>query len=323
MRVAATSEKARQVMVLLTQIQKQFVQQLITMSTQAGKPNAFEKVEWLRDKGEHGGGLRYQLAVTGLFSRASVNVSQVHFEYSDDKKFTVATALSTIIHPAHPCLPSLHLHISWTLLKNGQSYWRIMADLNPAIVDLSDKQTFDNALRVAAAEYYAQGCALGEQYFNIPALAVHRGVSHFYLEGFNPDCAEFLAFPSNFAETMINAYTEIISDKSKRVKAKTKEQVNTQLAYHTLYFYQVLTLDRGTTAGLLAHDQNDLGTLGSLPAYISRDLLSRWIAKTVAPKDKLITDLLAIFPNTNRCAVTEKEKRQIAKIIRDFYKIHR
>ena len=43
-----------------------------------------------------------------------------------------------------------------------------------------------------------------------------------------------------------------------------------QLAYHTLYFFQVLTLDRGTTSGLLVHDQNDLGIMGSLPAWVDR-----------------------------------------------------
>ena len=41
-----------------------------------------------------------------------------------------------------------------------------------------------------------------------------------------------------------------------------------QLAYHTRYFYQVLLLDRGTTAGLLVHDDNDVGTLGSLPGQV-------------------------------------------------------
>ena len=38
---------------------------------------------------------------------------------------------------------------------------------------------------------------------------------------------------------------------------------------HSLFF-QVLTLDRGTTHGLLAHGDNDVGTLGSLPNFVSK-----------------------------------------------------
>ena len=40
------------------------------------------------------------------------------------------------------------------------------------------------------------------------------------------------------------------------------------------YLFQVLTLDRGTTSGLLIHNQNDVGIMGSLSLYINKVLLS-------------------------------------------------
>ena len=38
------------------------------------------QVEWLRDEGQHGGGVRYQKIDTELFNRVTVNVSGVHYE---------------------------------------------------------------------------------------------------------------------------------------------------------------------------------------------------------------------------------------------------
>jgi coproporphyrinogen III oxidase len=94
---------------------------------------------------------------------------------------------------------------------------------------------------------------------------------------------------------------------------------NLQLDYHTLYFYQVLTLDKGTTAGLLVHDQNDVGTLGSLPRFINRNLLTQWINKTPAPRHKLVRDLIALLPDNNRCEVTTEIKERIAQAMRSHY----
>jgi len=33
------------------------------------------------------------------------------------------------------------------------------------------------------------------------------------------------------------------------------------------------TADRGTTSGLLVHDENDVGILGSLPSHVDKKLL--------------------------------------------------
>ena len=50
------------------------------------------------------------------------------------------------------------------------------------------------------------------------------------------------------------------------------------------YLFQVLTLDRGTTHGLLAHSENDVGTLGSLPTVVDRQLLQSWMEKVSPPQ---------------------------------------
>lgn len=315
MRVLATSKKAQFALTELNQVQQYFVQKLQKLST----GTEFKSVEWLRDNGTHGGGQRFEATTNMVFNRASVNVSQVQYEDKPDKAFLSATALSTIIHPQHPLAPSIHIHVSWTELKNGQQYWRLMADLNPAIADASDNLLFNNMLQQASGEYFESGIAQGEAYFFIPALNKHRGVSHFYLEGFTGNEHTSEHFGIDFATQAIDCYIAILNDKFSRLPPPSDQELQQQLDYHTLYFYQVLTLDKGTTAGLLIHSQNDVGTLGSLPAYINRDLLASWVAHSPSEKQPLVQSLVDLLPPQKSVHVDANIKANIAQAIRQHY----
>lgn len=320
MKIAPTSKKAQQTMEMLSKLQSDFMTKLQSISEQFGCPAQFKTVEWLRDGGLHGGGLRFEAVKGGLFNRASINISQVQYDDLPDKSFSSATALSTIIHPHHPLAPSIHLHISWTELKNGQGSWRIMADLNPAIPDQKEKEKFELCLKEVTGKYHQQGERLGDAYFYIPVLQCFRGVSHFYLEGFNPDNKTINNFAKHFGESVIQCYSEILARKTLNAEPPTVAQKMAQLNYHTLYFYQVLTLDKGTTAGLLIHNQNDTGTLGSLPARINRVLLKSWVDITPAPQNKLIKRFLRVLPDQDICLISTSLKAQIAEQIRAHYK---
>lgn len=103
-----------------------------------------------RDAGRHGGGTRHEIGVTSVFDRGSVNVSQVHYDDQPDRRLSSATALSTIIHPRNPHAPSVHLHFSWTQMRDGFGDWRLMADLIPAIPVDADRIAFELSLRRAA-----------------------------------------------------------------------------------------------------------------------------------------------------------------------------
>jgi coproporphyrinogen III oxidase len=315
MRVFASSEKAAFALIQLSQIQHYFVEKLAHVAT----GTCFKSVEWFRDNGQHGGGERFEAIDNSIFNRASVNLSQVQYEDDPKKSFLSATALSTIIHPQHPLAPSVHLHVSWTELKNGQHYWRLMADLNPAIEDPDDTQLFKHTLQKATGEYFTSGIEQGDHYFYIPALNKHRGACHFYLEGFTGNKKTSPLFAINFAKQVIGCYISILDEKLNRLPPPSDIELLQQLNYHTLYFYQVLTLDRGTTAGLLIHDQNDIGTLGSLPAYINRDLLASWVVQTPDPKNKLVQSLVDHFPKQVSVQINNKTKADIALIIRAFY----
>ncbi|MEZ4459135.1 MAG: coproporphyrinogen III oxidase [bacterium] len=286
---------------IVTRLQDRFAAGL-TAATAGTDPSGFERVEWHRDGGEHGGGWRYSRRLTPAFNRASINISAIQYDDMPDKRLSSATAISTIIHPSNALAPSVHMHISWTEMRDGTGYWRIMGDLNPATALETDTVRFRNALKEALGDRYDEAVEQGEKYFFIPCAGRHRGVVHFYLEGFNTgDFDADASFAQQFGEVCIDTYCGIFEGALKR--QPTPEDVAAQLRYHTLYLLQVLTLDRGTTSGLLVHDQNDAGILGSLPSYADVDLLLDWTHN----QDRRRTSYCAGLPM--RCLLPGKRSR--------------
>lgn len=308
----SSSAKAQQTLSKLTDLQLHFANQLSRLDEH--KP--FIKKTWLRDNGLHGGGNRLQAENSSFFNRAQINVSQVHFDSNTAKVFTCATALSTIIHPAHPQLPSIHIHISLTEFLDGQATWRVMADLNPSIASAEEQSSFITLLKEISGEYFQQGIKQGDQYFYIPALDRYRGVAHFYLESLQDNQGDFAV---QFALRVIDHYIKLLTNKYSHLSPASEIEQIKQLDYHTLYLFQVLTLDKGTTAGILAHSQNDIGTLGSLPAYINVDLLREWLRLTKDQQQALLQSIIDLFPNQGKVKIDDITKQAIAETLRAFY----
>jgi coproporphyrinogen III oxidase len=317
----ARSPHAAEAYALVRALQRRMVDAMEALEASGGP--RFVMTEWGRDGGRHGGGDRWSTGDTAVFDRASVNVSQVHYDDEPDKNLASATALSTIIHPAHPRAPSLHMHISWTELRAGHSYWRIMADLNPSIEDPAATRAFVARLQAVAPRVFAEAAAQGDRYFWIPALGRHRGVAHFYLEDFHTDQpAADAALARAVGEATIETYAGLVHTALAGHAAPTADDRARQLAYHTLYLFQVLTLDRGTTSGLLIHDQNDVGILGSLPSHVDRDLLAAWAAEVAPPRDALVRAIVDALPAASPSPVSPATKQALAGVVRAFYRAH-
>lgn len=321
--IPAQSPTAASALTLVQTLQRRLVGAMEQVAREAGDPQSFAPVQWLRDGGHHGGGERWGTGDTKVFDRASVNISQVHYDDEPDKRLASATALSAIIHPAHPQAPSMHVHLSWTAMRDGHGYWRVMADLNPSIPREADAQRFAAALRAAAPAHYDAAAAQGDRYFEIPALARHRGITHFYLEAFDTgDLAHDAALAERVIDAAIDTYAAIVADALRGRGPASADERAQQLAYHTLYLFQVLTLDRGTTSGLLIHDQNDVGILGSLPSHVDRGLLASWAAKVPAAQRPLVEAIVAELPAGSRVPVDDACKARLAAALRSFYRAH-
>jgi coproporphyrinogen III oxidase len=322
--IFAESAQAQAALTLVRNLQQRFVTQLEAIAPEAS--TVFAPVHWQRDEGYHGGGTRIATADTACYNRASVNVSQVHYDDNGDKKLGSATAISTIIHPCHPLAPSVHIHISWTEMKSGQGYWRMMADLNPATACPADIARFTAALQAACpdTELFSYAQAQGDRYFYIPVLQRHRGVTHFYLEQYHSDDqAADSALAQAVGEAAIDTYAAILSDKLSTLSTASEAAKTAQRYYHTLYTFQVLTLDRGTTTGLLIHQQNDTGILGSLPAQVDRELLQSWLPNMPKPQDQLLQGIIAALPSEVRYpTINDACKQRLADTVRQHYHQH-
>lgn len=316
--VMASSSKAKKAYILVRSLQERFANKLSALSKEIGENKPFEEVTWLRDNGIHGGGSRFEARDNILFNTGSVNVSQVHYDEDETKSLKSATAISTIIHPKNPNVPSVHIHISLTELRDGKTYWRLMADLNPAIENEEDKINFTKAMKDSSKEYFTEAKEQGDKYFNVPVLNRTRGVTHFYLENFNSgDENKDENFALEFGNSVIDSYVNIISNAFKTRTTFSVQDIQAQLAYHTLYLFQVLTLDRGTTSGLLVHNQNDVGIMGSLPNFINKKLLSSWISKMTSPQDKLVQNIVNCIEDNG--IINETVKQKLANTVREHY----
>ena len=123
-------------------------------------------------------------------------------------------------------------------------------------------------------------------------------------------------------EAVIDTYIAIL--KKRLAQTPSEDDKATQLAYHTLYLFQVLTLDRGTTSGLLVHDQNDVGILGSLPSHVASALLGMWLTKMPTPQEKLLQDIIDCLPggDENISEINETVKANLAQAVRKHYQTH-
>jgi coproporphyrinogen III oxidase len=318
----AESRSAQDAYGLVQELQSYFVQKLDGLPPAAVRTR-FQICDWLRAQGQFGGGARYLATDEALFNRASVNVSQVQYEKDPARKLGSASAISTIVHPRHPFAPSMHMHISWTEMKSGLGYWRIMGDLNPSLPVEADTRFFDAAFKEATGPLYDLGRQQGDRYFYIPALHRHRGVAHFYLEEYRTaDAQADFALARRFGLTIIDSYVTIVTRALLADAPVTHRERQEQLAYHTLYFLQVLTLDRGTTSGLLVHDENDTGILGSLPSHVDKSLLSSWLPRLPQLQQQLLQGLIDALGDGPHCLIDDAVKVKLANVSRLFYRQH-
>jgi len=333
----------------LSNVQAHFVERLeaVSLGGESSKGDFAEKT-WDRDGGSHGGGKRFGVVQSRVFNRASVNYSAVHYDDAPEKPVRSATALSVIIHPNNPFAPSMHCHFSYTEPRDGTPYWRMISDLNPSIHNPSNKNRFEKALKnLCPQDLFDDGKLFGDRYFFIPELNMYRGTSHLFLAKvldteMGPSDSRDLA--EKLATATIDTYTDIVQDMldAHPADAVTEHARELQLAYHTAYFYQVLFLDCGTTAGLLAHAENDVGTLASLPSYISPKLLRAWLREKVQPPhDILLRRILDVLAKSTGaqgagdvrglllsgsgaeddapCHVTDEVRQALATTVREYY----
>jgi len=208
----------------------------------------------------------------------------------------------------------------------------MIADLNPSIPNEADKTAFEAMLQeVVPAQLYSAAKDFGDRYFYIPALQRHRGITHMFIAKLSEGdmAAEAsLDLARTLAEKTIDKYTSLVQQQINLHPEATvdEEARDLQLAYHSLYLFQVLTLDRGTTHGMLAHNENDVGILASLPSAVDAELLALWREKMAEPQVQLLDGILTALPISSnwkpRCVITDEVRASLANTVRAHYRKH-
>jgi len=202
----------------------------------------------------------------------------------------------------------------------------MISDLNPSLHTPWAKNKFEKALKQKCPEdLFDDGKLFGDKYFFIPELNMYRGTSHLFIAELSDkemDAVSIRNLAQDLATTTINTYTDIVQEMLDLhpYETVTDAERKQQLAYHTAYFYQVLFLDCGTTAGLLSHSDNDVGTLASLPNYIDMELLESWKSKVMPPHDILLDRMLTVLPKSDGpLLVTDAIRQDLATTVRNYY----
>ena len=226
----------------------------------------------------------------------------------------------------------MHMHLSWTEMKGAEASgsWRLIADLNPSHAWDEDTARFRAAMEAACGREADEARARGDAYFHIPALRRHRGVAHYYFERYRGTSLhagreDARRFGAAAVDTYVSLLRRRMVDESGALLERGDidgETARQQRAYHTLYLYQVLTLDRGTTSGVLVHDQNDEGILGSLPPVVDVALLRSWKQATPEPQDLLLEEICAVLDVEPVGVVDAARKQILAAVLRRHYAAH-
>ncbi|MDQ7047359.1 MAG: coproporphyrinogen III oxidase, partial [Sulfurovum sp.] len=323
MKTFTQSEETKEVHLLFSGLQVYFVSKLNALALQFGEGKSTKSVSWDCDKGKHGEGKHYEARDKSLFNQASVAVSHIHYEDNKNKVLEYLLAFSSTIHPENPHVPSLHLSMSREKLKGHKACWKLVADFNPSILNEAslDQNIFLHTLEKSAGNFYEEGIDKGNSYFYIDEVDRYRGVSHYYLEDYRGrNFEEEKLFILALYESLIECYLDIVSAKLRLHPSYTLEKKEEQLAYHTLYLFQVLIQDRDTRVALLECDKNDLGVLASLPSEINRDILSLWGEKMTDTQNLLLKKILKVLPKVVPTPIDDKCKKKLANTLRKHYK---
>ncbi|HEX8413046.1 MAG TPA: oxygen-dependent coproporphyrinogen oxidase [Sphingomicrobium sp.] len=248
---------------------------------EAGSDAAFHYIPWERtdtDGSPGGGGVRGQMNGS-VFEKVGVNVSTVGGAFSpefaksipgaeEDPSF-FATGISLVAHMANPHVPAVHMNTRF--LCTTKRWFGGGADLNPAIANDEDRETFHARLRAACAThdptFYPRFSKWAEEYFWIPHRNRARGVGGIFYDHLYDHFDGHFAFTRDVGEAFLDIFSQIVR---KRMDTPfTDEDAQALLEFRGRYVEFNLLYDRGTLFGLKTGGNID-AILMSLPP------LARW-----------------------------------------------
>ncbi|MCY4129375.1 MAG: coproporphyrinogen III oxidase [Gammaproteobacteria bacterium] len=164
-----------------------------------------------------------------------------------------ASALSVIVHPRLPRVPTTHMNVRFFHVDDGEGHWHFGGgmDLTPHFLYGEDAVTWHEHARTACRDHaqYRQFKQQCDDYFFLPHRNEARGIGGLFFDDLNePDFASCFRVALQVCEHFRSAYTTIF-DRRKETQANADDEY-WMLHRRSRYAEFNLIHDRGTKYGL-------------------------------------------------------------------------
>ncbi len=190
-----------------------------------------------------------------------------------------ATAISLIVHPRSPLVPTTHANLRFFLVEAEEPVWYFGGgyDLTPFYPTVEDTVYWHKTAAQAAGEHYAELKQNCDEYFYLSHRAECRGIGGLFFDDWTVGgYAESFQFVQDVGDSFLPAYIPIF--KRHQHKPFTEQQRAFQLYRRGRYAEFNLAIDRGTRYGMQSGRRIE-SVLASLPP------LASWAYNYQAPVD--------------------------------------
>ena len=182
-----------------------------------------------------------------------------------------ASALSVIVHPYHPRIPTVHMNVRFFYVEHGDGHWHFGGgmDLTPYFLGLEDATTWHAHARQACVDeaQYRQFKQQCDDYFYLPHREEGRGIGGLFFDDLNePDFETCFGIAVRVCEQFRAAYSTIFNHRKSDLWCATDE--NWMLHRRGRYAEFNLIYDRGTRYGLQSGRRVE-SVLASMPPRAS------------------------------------------------------
>ena len=179
-----------------------------------------------------------------------------------------ATAISLIVHPTNPHVPTTHMNLRFFMVEADEPAWYFGGgfDLTPCYGNTEDVVHWHRTAADACQQHYAELKRKCDEYFYLPHRDECRGVGGVFfddwiLDGFGPS----FDFTRRVGDAFLPAYEPIFRRRS--TTPYSDEQRQFQLYRRGRYAEFNLAIDRGTKYGLQSGRRIE-SVLASLPPLV-------------------------------------------------------
>ena len=181
-----------------------------------------------------------------------------------------ASALSVIVHPRHPHIPTVHMNVRFFAVGDGANHWHFGGglDLTPHLLYQEDARLWHESAKncCMSEDQYHQFKEHCDQYFYLPHRQEARGIGGLFFDDLNlPDFESCLVLCQNICTAFRESYGTIFERRQK--SPWSAEDEYWMLHRRSRYVEFNLIYDRGTTYGLQS-GRNVESVLASMPPRV-------------------------------------------------------